>query len=138
MKRGFTITELMVSIAIIGILTAIVYASLSGSREKARDSARVAEVTAISNALEQHYVRHRVYSPSSARGTFSSNSWNGNLTSALVPTFLPEMPTDSTSTYYLAISSNGQKYKVGVQLSDGTNHIINKGCTDPTLNTECE
>lgn len=49
---GFTLIELLVVIAIIGILAATVLVSMTGSKPKARDARRYADLRQISNAIE--------------------------------------------------------------------------------------
>jgi prepilin-type N-terminal cleavage/methylation domain-containing protein len=52
LKRGFTLIELMVVIAIIGLLASTVLASLSDARVLARDTARLTEARELMKALE--------------------------------------------------------------------------------------
>ncbi len=63
--RGFTLIELLVVIAIIGILSAVVLASLNTARERSRNTSYVAQIREYQKALALHY---------SAQGSYPGNS----------------------------------------------------------------
>ncbi len=54
-RSGFTLLELLIVIAIIGILASLAAVSYSSAQRRARDSQRQADLKAIQNALEQYY-----------------------------------------------------------------------------------
>ena len=60
-KKGFTLIELLVVIVIIAMLSAIVMAALSNSRQKGRDARRISDIGQIQLALELYYDGHRSY-----------------------------------------------------------------------------
>ena len=95
---GFTIAEVVVVIGIIGVLSAIVYTSLSGQQSSARDKQRVSDLSNISLALEQY---------------FNTNGQYPATLDALVPSYLPATPTPPTTPgtsgygyYYFPLASS--------------------------------
>lgn len=54
-KKGFTLIEMLVVIAVIGILASIVVLGTGSARTKARDTKRIADVKQIQNGLEATY-----------------------------------------------------------------------------------
>lgn len=81
-NKGFTILELLVVIAIIGILSAIIMASLNTSRSKARDAKRVEEIRQLVNALELYYnttasypSKAQLQNPNKAQNPLSPYLW---------------------------------------------------------------
>ena len=71
-KKGFTIVELIVVVAIIGIVSGIIVASVNNSKAKGRDSKRIADISVIQLALENYYDINRNYPTSLS--VFSSDS----------------------------------------------------------------
>jgi len=93
---GFTFVELLVVIAIIAILSTIVIASVSGSRERARDGQRVAELAQIELALEQ-YRQFNDSFPDSATFDSGVTIGEGGALDSLIAPFLSSVPNDPRS-----------------------------------------
>ncbi|NBU33037.1 type II secretion system protein [bacterium] len=60
-QQGFTIIELLIVIAIIGILAGLVLNNFQGAQAKARDVQRRADVNAIHGKLEEYYNTNNGY-----------------------------------------------------------------------------
>lgn len=60
-RRGFSLVEVLIVIAIIGLLSSTILASLSVARQKARDVKRVAEMGQITRALTLYFDSHQSY-----------------------------------------------------------------------------
>lgn len=81
-KNGFTLVELMVVIAIIGILASIVLVSVSGGKSKARDAQRSSDLENFAGALEVYYSQNGHYPYTNCSG---SNSWTSFDSPAYAP-----------------------------------------------------
>lgn len=58
---GFTLIELLIVIAIIGLLSSVVFASLNSARKKARDARRLSDINQVQIALEMYYDKNNAY-----------------------------------------------------------------------------
>ena len=79
-RRAFTLIELLMVIAIIGVLSGIVLVRLDSMRTKGRDAKRVSEIRQLQNALELFYSVHSRYPYSGQCGATSPNSgWSNSV-----------------------------------------------------------
>ena len=76
-KKGFTLIELMIVMAVIGILATIALVGLGQAQKSARDVKRQATMGGIRTALECYY---------GVMGTYPGSVNWGNLTNSLNPT----------------------------------------------------
>ena len=61
--RGFTMIELMVAVAIIALLSAVILATVSGTKIRTRDAERLSDIAQIIRALELYNSENGQYPP---------------------------------------------------------------------------
>lgn len=60
-RKGFTLIELLVVIAIIGLLATMAVVAFGNAQQKARDTRRLADITAIDKVLRLYYDETNMY-----------------------------------------------------------------------------
>ncbi len=96
-RRGFTLIELMIVVAIIGILASIAVPKFAELIRKSKEGALRGNLASIRSALRIYYADNEAVFPVCAH---SSNS--NVLTSSLVPKYLKEVPAIAVPGYHAA------------------------------------
>ncbi len=135
LRRGFSLVELMVVIAIIGLLATVVTVSVIGQKEEADRTRVQSDMKAISDALDLHRLNCGNY-PNSLEGlmsnTVNSNRWKGP--------YLKEAAVDpwGNAYEYTAGSGRANDYEITSYGADGApgGVEVNEDLSSKTINQQ--
>lgn len=142
-KNAFTLLELLVVIAVIGVLVAIILPNLAGVRLRARDSALKNDLNQLKIALRMYYNDHQSYPDDDGSGNMLACGASG---AAICPNsdgsfalgdvlYMKEMPASEKYNYsYLA---QGENFLIATLLenasdSDITDSVAHCNVSSPT------
>lgn len=110
-KQGFTLMEILIVIAMLGILATIIFGSYLSSLKKGRDSRRKQDLEQVSRALELYYSEQGRY-PEESEVVFGQKLDNPNSDDDDI-FYMKQLPTDPMSGYsYVYRTTNQQDYQL--------------------------
>jgi len=114
-KKGFTLIEILLAVAILAILSGFVMVQMNGANNAAKDAKRKADIDLIKNAVVSYRTENYSKTPveDCAIGTCTS------LPTSLQP-FLATIPNDPDSSKSYRYVSDGTNCSVYATLSDGS------------------
>jgi prepilin-type N-terminal cleavage/methylation domain-containing protein len=107
-RNSFTLIEILIVIAIIGILLGIILVGLSGGRVVARDAVRMTDLRTLEKMLEIYKEDHGRYPTSTIDFRIEGYAWDGNWEEYGV---VPEDPL-SPNQDYAYVSDYGRDYQI--------------------------
>lgn len=133
--KGFTLVELLVVIAVLGLLSSIIMVNIKKARINSRDMKRVVEIRQIVKALEAYYLDNSQY-PLHSRYSGSQNwleviddLYNGGYFGSRYPEIQDPLYPDRS--YEYMISFDGQDFRIRVHLEDLNNPILSGSMDGP-------
>ena len=128
-KLGFTLVELLISISIIAILSAVLVISYSNAQKNGRDQRRIADMKAIQSAAEQVYLLSGTY-PTTVNAYNNTNA-NWTVRGQVVLQKIPNDPKGVGVTYQAVITTPaGSNYCVCAAMEKPKNgNAQDAGCS---------
>ncbi|MFZ5559663.1 MAG: type II secretion system protein [Patescibacteria group bacterium] len=133
-ERGFTLVELLVVVAIIGLLVGMLVISIKGIKAKARDTQRVADINSYATALGLYHNDYNTY-PIYDGYITRTDSLSTALINAEIMNNPPLDPLNQDSVgcgslsgyHYYYRSTDGRDYYLGYCLETDSIHGKSKG-----------
>jgi len=130
-KRGFTLVELLVVVAIIGLLSGMVVISIKNVKAKARDSQRVSDMNTIVTALNMYHNDSNFY-PIFDGYITGTDDLTTAVKSVGATSTLPIDPTNTGDYRYYYQSTDGEDFYLEYYLetnsikgkSQGRNYVV--------------
>ncbi len=118
--KGYTLIEMLMVVAIIGVLASSILIGLGSARSKARDARRITDLKSTQTALELYYSKYGVY-PSRSPGSNETWEWAdlvNVLTSSETGLKISKVPKDplNNTEYVYKYATDGQNYILGAKL----------------------
>ncbi|HUC02142.1 MAG TPA: prepilin-type N-terminal cleavage/methylation domain-containing protein [Candidatus Paceibacterota bacterium] len=143
-RKGFTLIEILIVVAIIAILASVVLVGLGPTQQAGRDARRISDLSEVQNGLELYYNECGYYpgtkQTGSSCGNFSEISSWANLTTALEGTTaiaITSVPNDPTAghNYQYGTNGTGSLYVLEATLENPNNSAFTNynGASFPTV-----
>lgn len=136
-KSGFTIIELLIVIVVIAILAAISVVAYNGIQQRARDSERIQELTALQKALELYHIDNGGYPRCGSTAVNTppvlSSGTAISCLEELVPKYISAIPTDPINS-----GANQYWYAPGYTKTGSTTYVSTPVADNYILGTKQE
>ena len=128
-SKGFTLIELLVVIAIIGILSAVVLASLNTARSKGSDAAIQSNLESIRTQAELEYSNYNQYLAANPNGTCPTTVQASSMFDSTVVNALSQTTAAGSAVKCYGATGSTGAYKISASLISQSGKFF---CIDST------
>jgi len=127
-KSGFTVLEILIVVAVFGLLATLAALSISSSRARMRDAQRLSDISVLQSALSQHWLEKATFPVSAGvllgvPGTNTdvlTGSGFASAADAKAPIYLQHVPTGPKSGEYYKYHGGASGYSLRFQTESDT------------------
>ena len=139
-RKGFTLIEILIVVAIIAILASVVLVGLGPTQQAGRDARRISDLSEVQNGLELYYNKCGYYPGASAPGDASCDAaapagtaitaytnMAGELEAIGIGISSVPVDPNNTTPYQYTYATNGasgNSYVLGAQLENKSNSVF--------------
>ena|SRR3989344_5472615 len=130
MKKGFTLIEILIVVAIIALLATIVLVGVGSFRSRGRDARRISDLNNVRNVLELYFSKNGKYPAYPAVDTWAKLETEINA-AAIGVSYLPNDPTSGWAYGYCTPANDTSQYAIAAHLEDGSNPALTQNPSFP-------
>ncbi len=129
-RKGFTLIEMLIVVAVIGVLASLVLVGLGPVQRQGRDARRIQDVRQVQTGLELYFVKHGNY-PATKEWSLLAAELKGD---GLGISNIPNDPSTGKTYVYV---SDGATYVIQATLEDPNNPRLKDDGDATILATDC-
>ena len=129
-RKGFTLIEMLIVVAVVGILASLVLVGLAPVQRQGRDARRISDLRQVQTGLELYFVRNGEYPDTQSWTELMDTLVNAGIGISNVP----QDPSPSKTYQY---ASNFTSYVLAAELEEVSNNRLNDDVDGTILGIDC-